>query len=138
MKTDTPVSDEDEDGFARLQKRICTISITSSVVIAILFLLLHEKAIAKGILLGTIFSIINFLLLGKSLPLTLLKSRSKAGLIGLASRLIRFTVLAIPLIIGIKSSSFNFVAVTIGIFAVQIVLLIDNVIIRPFLGGKRG
>jgi hypothetical protein len=52
--------------------------------------------------------------------------------------LTRFAVLAIPLIIGIKSTSFNFVAVAIGIFAVQIVLLIDNVIIRPFWGGKRG
>ena len=138
MKTDTPVRDEDEDGFAKVQKRICTISITLSVIIAILFLLLHERAIAKGVLLGTIFSIINFFLLGKSLPLVLMKTRSKASLIGLASMLTRFAVLAIPLVIGIKSTSFNFVAVTVGIFTVQIVLLIDNVIIRPFLGRKRG
>jgi hypothetical protein len=52
--------------------------------------------------------------------------------------LIRFAVLAIPLVISIKSTSFNFVAVTVGIFAVQIVLFIDNVVIRPFLDGKRG
>jgi hypothetical protein len=68
--------------------------------------------------------------------MTLGKSRSKAGLIGLASILSRYMVLAIPMIVAIKSVSFNFVAVVVGIFAVQIVTLVDYILIRPILEGK--
>jgi hypothetical protein len=45
-------------------------------------------------------------------------------------------VLAIPMIVAIKSVSFNFVAVVVGIFAVQIVTLVDYILIRPILEGK--
>jgi len=105
-------------------------------VVAVFFLLFHEKAIAKGLLLGTCFSIINFLLLGKSIPMTLGQSRSKARFIGLTSILFRFVILAIPMIVAIKSTSFNFVAVVVGIFSVQVVTLVDYIVIRPIFHGR--
>ena len=109
---------------------------TVALVLAVIFILFSEKAIGKGLLLGTCFSILNFFLLGKSIPLTLGQSRSKAGLIGLTSLLTRYIILAIPLIVAIKSGSFNFAAVAIGIFAVQIVTLVDYIVVRPILGGR--
>lgn len=125
-----------DNEFSQIQRRISSWAITSSLVLAVLFMFIHEKPIAKGLLLGTCFSIINFLLLGRSIPMTLGKSRSKAGLIGLISILSRYMVLAIPMIVAIKSVSFNFVAVVVGIFAVQIVTLIDYIVIRPILNGE--
>jgi hypothetical protein len=106
---------------------------TSALVVALIFLFIQEKDIAKGLLLGTCFSILNFFLLGKSIPLTLGKSRSKAGFIGFTSLLTRYIILAIPLIVAVKSASFNFAAVAIGIFAVQIVTLVDHIVVRPIL-----
>jgi len=50
--------------------------------------------------------------------------------------LFRYLVLAIPLVVAIKSGSFSFVAAAIGIFAVQIVALADYVVIKPFLARK--
>jgi hypothetical protein len=41
--------------------------------------------------------------------------------------------LAIPLIVGVKYASFNFVAVVVGIFAIQIVMLVDHLAIKPIL-----
>jgi hypothetical protein len=40
------------------------------------------------------------------------------------------------MIVAIKSISFNFIAVVIGIFAVQIVTLINYVVIRPIFHGR--
>ena len=116
--------------------RLCSWAMSSALVIAVIFILFHEKAIAKGLLLGTFFSIINFFLLGKSIPMTIGSSRRKAGLIGLASILARYVILAIPMIVAIKSVSFNFFAVVVGIFAVQIVTLVDYILIRPVFDGK--
>jgi hypothetical protein len=120
----------------RIQKRICSQAITSALVVAVIFLFIQEKAIAKGLLLGTCFSIVNFLLLGKSIPMTLGRSRLKARLIGLTSVLVRYGVLAIPMVMALKLVSFNFIAVVVGIFAVQIITLFDYIVVRPILDQK--
>ncbi len=120
----------------RLQRGTCSWAMKATLMLAIFFIIIHETAIAKGLILGTCFSIINFILLGKSIPMTLGRSRARASMVGLASILSRYVVLAIPMIVAIKSVSFNFVAVVVGIFAVQIVTLIDYIIIRPILEGR--
>ncbi len=135
IKRRNEISKQD-NGLSQIQRRICYFAITSALVVAVFFLLFHEKAIAKGLLLGTCFSIINFLLLGKSIPMTLGQSRSKARFIGLTSILFRFVILAIPMIVAIKSTSFNFVAVVVGIFSVQVVTLVDYIVIRPIFHGR--
>ncbi|MBN2125413.1 MAG: ATP synthase subunit I [Deltaproteobacteria bacterium] len=121
---------------SRFQRRICSWTMTSVLVAAVLFIFFQEKAIAKGLVLGAVFSVINFLLLGKTLPMTLGRSRARAGLIGFASILTRYAILAIPMVIAVRSVSFNFVAVVVGIFAVQIVTLLDQFVIRPIQEGK--
>ena len=118
-------------------KKICTWSITYSTVIAAICLLFQQTAVAKGLIIGAIFSVINFVLLGQTIPMTLFKSRAKARMIGVSSILGRYVLLAVPLIIGIKLPSFNFVAVVIGVFAIQITTLVSIFIIGPLLG-RRG
>ena len=128
--------EEQRNELKQAQKRICSLALSSALVFALLFLFLHEKAVAKGLVLGTLFSIVNFLLLGKSIPLLLGRSRRSARAIGLGSTLARYVLLAIPMVVALKTVSFDFLAVVIGIFAVQIVTLIDFVFIRPLLAGK--
>ena len=109
---------------------------TSALFLALFFIVLNEKAIGKGLLLGTFFSIVNFFLLGKFIPLSLGQSRAKAGFVGFGSLMTRYAILSIPLIVAVNSASFNFAAVVAGIFAVQIVTLIDYILIRPLLDGN--
>lgn len=120
----------------RFQRRICFWAMTCALVLAFIFLFFHEKSLAKGIVLGTCFSIINFFLMGKSIYMILGRSRAKANAMGLMSILSRYFFLAIPLIIGMKYASFNFVAVVIGIFAVQIVILVDHIVVRPSMSER--
>ena len=123
-------------GLEITPRKICTWAITYATAIAVICLLLQQTAIAKGLIIGAIFSVINFILLGQTLPITLFKSRAKAGMIGFGSILGRYVLLAVPLIIGIKSPSFNFVAVVIGIFSIQITTLFCYFVIVPYLKGK--
>jgi hypothetical protein len=132
----SPEKDKSQSQVGQLQRRICSITLKSALVLAVFFLIIQENAIAKGLVLGSLCSIINFLLLGVSIPMTLGHTRYRAGFIGLISILARYALLAIPLIIGIKLESFNFVAVVIGVFAVQIVTLIDHLVIRPMFFEK--
>ncbi|MBW1772403.1 MAG: ATP synthase subunit I [Deltaproteobacteria bacterium] len=128
--------DDPHTELSQIQRKISLWAFSSALILALVFMLLQEKAIAKGLLLGTCFSIINFILLGKSLPMTLLRSRPGASLVGLASIFLRYAILAIPLIIGVKSPSFNLIAVIIGVFAIQIVTLFDYILIKPLLDRK--
>jgi hypothetical protein len=124
------------DETGQLKKRICSHTLKAALVLAVFSLIIQENAIAKGLVLGTLSSIINFLLLGISIPMTLGHTRYRAGFIGLISILARYALLAIPLIIGIKLESFNFIAVVIGVFAVQIVTLIEHLVIGPIFFEK--
>lgn len=125
--------DNPNNELGQIQRRISFWAFSSALILALVFMLFQETAIAKGLLLGTCFSIINFILLGKSLPMTLLRSRPGASLVGLASIFLRYVILAIPMIVGIKSPAFDLVAVIIGIFAIQIVTLFNFILIKPLL-----
>jgi len=134
MEMKNKIGDQSRE-VSEVKKRICIKVLILTVMVAIFLLILNERSIVKGLALGALFSIINFLLLGESIPLALGKTRIKAGVIGLASIIIRFSVLAVPLFVGLKSPSFNFPAVVAGIFSVQIVTLVEYIIIRPIMDG---
>ncbi|MBN2034973.1 MAG: hypothetical protein JW836_17035 [Deltaproteobacteria bacterium] len=120
-----------------LQKRICSWAIGGALVLAALFLIMGQKPVAKGLVLGTCFSIINFVLLGKSIPMLLGQSRRKASVIGLGCVLARYGILAIPIVIGLKLASFDFVAAIIGVFAVQVMILLDHFVMKPIQKGYK-
>jgi hypothetical protein len=126
------------DEVKELQKRVCSRALSGALVVAALCLILGEKAVAKGLVLGTCFSIVNFLLLGKSIPMMLGRSRKKAGAIGFGSMLARYGVLAIPIVIGVKRASFDLTAVILGIFAVQIMILLDHLVLKRIQNRLKG
>ena len=92
------------------------------------FILAGRNALAKGLVLGTIFSIVNFILMGETLPLKLGKSSLKTFFWSLLSLILRYGLLAIPLILAVKLKQFNLIAVICGIFSVQTVILVESVL----------
>lgn len=126
------------DEVSRYQKKICSWTMSSALIVAIVFLILQEKAIAKGLTLGACFSVVNFFLMGRFIPMTLGKSRAQTRVVGLVSILSRYVLLAIPLILAVKYESLDLLATVIGIFAVQIVLILVHVVIGPLLNGRQG
>lgn len=100
-------------------------------------MLFNKMAAAKGVFLGTGFSIINFILMGFFISSTLGHSRMAANLRALRSIVVRYIILAIPIVIAIKSSEFNLAAVVVGIFSVQITTLLYFVLLRPLLVDRK-
>ncbi|MDM8514863.1 ATP synthase subunit I [Desulfobacterales bacterium HSG16] len=109
------------------EKRYSSLAITGAIMAACFFIVIDQKPIAKGLLLGSIFSIINFILMGESLPYRLDHSRRMASAKALGSILFRYTLLAIPLAVSIRFEQFNLFAAIIGIFSVQGMILADHI-----------
>ena len=119
------------DEIKNIQKKYCSLAMFLALVGAIVLIILDEKSVGKGLVLGTLFSVINFVLLGQLMPLYLSRnSRSKASAFAFISIIFRFTILAIPLIISLKVASIGFIGVVIGLFLVQITMLFDQLIVN--------
>jgi hypothetical protein len=58
------------------------------------------------------------------------KSRSRATIFSLVSILIRYIILAIPIILAVKYAPYNLAATIVGIFMVQIMILLDQLLVR--------
>jgi hypothetical protein len=109
--------------FQQTQKEYCSQAMMLAIGAALIFMAVGDKPISKGLILGTLFSILNFILIAQSLPSRLDKGRSKTFLVCLGSVWLRYAVLAVPLIVAAKFESFNFFAAAVGILMVQVVIL---------------
>ena len=56
------------ESIREIQKKYCTRAITAAIFIGLFFIVAGQKPIGKGLILGTIFSIINFIIMGETLP----------------------------------------------------------------------
>jgi hypothetical protein len=110
----------------QIQKKYCSTAITVAIFGGLIFILAGQKPIGKGLVLGSVFSIVNFILMGETLPLRIGKSKGKNFMLALGSIYFRYIILAIPLIMAIKFDQLNLFAAIVGIFLVQIVILGDH------------
>ena len=86
------------------------------------------KPVGKGLVLGSIFSVINFVLIGQTLPLRLSQTKRKTFLLSLGSIFFRYALLAVPLIVAVKFDQFDLPAAIFGIFMIQLVILADYLV----------
>lgn len=108
------------------QKKYGSRAIWLAIVIALCLILGGHKPAGKGVILGAIFSVINFILIGKALPLRIGKSKRKSFFLSLGSIFFRYLLMAIPIIVAVKFEQFNLVAAIIGLFMIQFVVLADH------------
>jgi hypothetical protein len=108
------------------QKKYCSRAMVLAIFVGIAFILAGYKPVGKGLVLGTVFSIVNFILMGETLPMRFGKPKGRTLFVSLGSIAGRYFLLAIPIVTSIKYEQFSFFATTAGIFMVQIVLLADH------------
>ncbi len=118
------------ESIRQTQKKYCSRAITAAIFAGLVFILAGQEPIGKGLILGTIFSIINFIVMGEMLPLKIGKSKNKTFFFSLASIFSRYVLLAIPLLIAFKFNQYNLISVIIGIFMVQLFILAEQVFIN--------
>ena len=116
------------DAVKQAQKKYTTLALTLSIGVGLLFILMGHKPVGKGLILGAIFSVLNFILMGKSIALKFGRSKAKTFSLSMGSIIIRYFLLAIPLLAAVKYEQFNLVAAILGIFMIQLVILAEHVL----------
>ena len=104
----------------------------AAIVVALLLILVGFKPAGKGLVLGALFSAVNFFIMGKTLPYRIGRSPRKAFVFSLGSIIFRYLFLALPIVLAIKLDQFDLIAAIIGIFMVQLVILCDNFFLNGF------
>lgn len=116
------------ESLRQTQKKYCSRAITVAIFVGLFLILAGQKPVGKGLILGTVFSIVNFILMAQMLPRRIGKSKNKTFFLSFGSIVLRYFLLAVPLIIAIKFDQYNFIAVVFGIFMVQFVILGDHLL----------
>ena len=116
------------ESVKQTQKKYTTRTLALAGIIALFFILIDQKPIAKGLIMGAFFSAFNFILMGKTITLKFGKSKRKTFSIAMGSIILRYLLLAIPLIAALQFEQLNFVAVIMGIFMVQLVILAEHLL----------
>ena len=88
------------------------------------------QSLAKGFILGSLFSALNFFLMALFLPMQMGRGRSGSTFISLASLCIRFALLSVPLIVAAKNTQFAITSTIIGLFMAQTIIVIDQLVVQ--------
>lgn len=114
------------------QRRTARRVFSSVVMLCFVIYFFGYLQIAKGLVLGALFSVLNFTVMAQLLPFQLGVGgrRRIATSLAFLSILLRFVLMAIPLFIGLRFSDFNFWAVAVGLLAVPIAIMTENVVLR--------
>ena len=126
------------EAIRQTQKKYCSRALLFAIFIGLFFIIAGQKPLGKGLILGTIFSIVNFVLIAETLPMRIGKTKRKTFFLAFGSLFFRYFLLAVPLITAIKLEQFNLFAVIAGIFTVQGAIMADHLsrLISPAIRRK--
>lgn len=102
--------------------------------VAIILIIAGEKAMGKGLILGTLFSIINFVIMGILIEKQVVNAgtKTRARVFSFLYMFSRLFILAIPLVVSIKAEAYDFFATVAGIFMIQFTILFNNFVVNRF------
>ena len=115
------------ESISQTQKKYGSHAMIVAIVVALILILVDLKPFGKGLVMGTIFSVINFVLIGQTLPMRLSKSKRGVFFLSLTSILFRYALLAIPVVVAVEFEQFELPAAILGIFMVQLTILAESV-----------
>ena len=120
------------ESVSQTQKKYGSRAMIVSIIAAFILILSGLKPVGKGLILGTIFSVINFILIGQALPLRIGYSKGKTLFLSLGSIFCRYILMAVPIVVAVKYQQFDLVGTILGLFMIQIVILADHIIKQIF------
>lgn len=116
-----------EEEVRETQKKYCSRAMVAAIVGGLILILAGQKGLGKGLVLGTIFSVVNFIAMGMMLPLVIGKTKGPAIASALMTKGLRFGLLAIPLVIAVKFDQIDIITTVIGVFMIQLVIVLDHI-----------
>lgn len=116
------------EAIRQTRNKYSTRAMAVGICAALILILAGYRTMGKGLMLGVVFSVINFVLIAQTLPSSIGKSRKQATVFSLGSIGFRYAILAVPLAVAAKLEAFHFAATAVGIFMIQLVILAEQVL----------
>jgi hypothetical protein len=116
------------EAIRHLQRRYCSSALTAAILIGLGVYMAGWPTVTRGLLLGSLFSCLNFALLGQSLTRKLTDSRRRGTLLTLAAQLGRYLLWAVPVIIAVKWPFVDLPSTVAGMFMVPACIVLDTVL----------
>lgn len=126
------------EAIRKTQKRYGSAAMALAIFAGLFLIIAGQKPIAKGLILGTLFSVLNFVLMGETLALRVSPSRARSSVLSIGTAFFRYLLLALPLIVAVTYDTFDLVSTVIGIFMIQLLVLGDHVAGTWLSRSKRG
>jgi len=121
------------ESLLRFKKTILVQMLFLAAFVAAIFLGLGYTSSARGFVLGSIFSMANFLVMSYLLARRIGKSGRRAGTASGLSMLVRLAILGLSLFIAIRNPArFNLIWTIIGIFNLQISVILYQLVLERF------
>lgn len=114
------------DPIRQAEKRYCSSALVAAITIGGVLMICGLTALGKGLIMGCLFSIVNFIALGGTIPLRMGSAGKTAFAIAAGSLGARMVLMALPMVIAIKTTEFHLVTTVIGLFLVQLSILADH------------
>lgn len=115
--------------FLRFKKTLIVQMLITAAIVAVICFLLNHISAAKGFVLGSFFSIANFLLMIRNAPRRLSGQGKVDGALNLV---LRMAVLALPLYAAIRLPDISLIWTVFGILNLQVSIFIYGFIIERF------
>ena len=119
---------EDKADYTRYHRSITRRAFTGSVVVGLILFVLGLDTLARGLVLGSLFSVINFALMAHFLPKQISPSSKRSSMFAFFSLFIRLGLLAVPMAVALRSDSFHWAAVAVGLFIVPMAIFLEQFI----------
>ena len=120
------INTEDRRLLLKTQQRYGAAALLFAVTTACLLIAVGQPALGKGLVLGTLFSVINFMLMAVFLPLRIGIQGRKNTILSLVSIVLRYALLTVPLVWAHLQQQYALSTVAVGLFMVQITILSDH------------
>jgi hypothetical protein len=115
------------EAIRQLQKRYCGGTLSLAVAVSLATYLAGWPGVTRGLLLGALFSALNFALLGQSMTQKLTGAHRRSTVIALGTQLGRYLLWGVPVVLAVKLPPVNLPATIAGLFMVPLFIIADSV-----------
>ena len=113
-----------------VQRRYASLALAAAVFLGGTLILLGFAPLGKGLIIGSLFSVLNFILMALILPYRVGHGKGKSFLVSLVSIYGRYAIMAVPLIFALKHPQIAVCAVAIGLFMIPLAIMGEHLWVR--------
>lgn len=106
-----------------VEKKYSSVAMAIAVCFGLLLIIADMKPLGKGLILGTLFSVLNFIIMGETLTRRIAGTRKRAAMRSGLHLIFRYILLAVPLILAVKFPSYHLATTIAGLFMIQILIM---------------